>query len=551
MAPTPPSDHLISLPTVLALLEADTPLSMSQLQRMLATVRRVGRPDLWWSVAQAIARHRPPRPRPQRAIVRVAIRMGDPVAARLLFELADLADDPEMIELHARASALHARQSPREALRALAEQGPEGRLLAAELACSVGDASLAIELYTLGRAQEPGRPEPIVGLARMALWGMDLDEARALAALVREEPGARRVLAACDLLAGDPAGALVALERLIEEDPSDGEAKTWRAEALLRLGRHRAADQAAREAQFTSRGLLVPSRVISFLARAQMEAGGGRAGKSVELDGLLEPVAESASTPTVERCERALEAFGGNRTPGASWLVDGQACPYPTPIHPRTCGQRAQMVLKTRGPQAALATFDDLLERHGDHPHLRTYRAELLLWLGRWEAAATDLRQALAADHRTVWAWVGLGATFMLQGDHRQALATWEEGAALFDGFVGPTTWAYRAEAYRKLGELDQAETNLVQAVNTSSRRLGTWINRALLDAARGDLEPATELAASLHAKAPGLTGSGEAVEQLERALVRMRGNRSSSLITWFADDGHLRILHWHAPTGR
>ena len=292
------------------------------------------------------------------------------------------------------------------------------------------------------------------------------------------------------------------------------------------------------------------ARVLRYLGKSaahKLRVKGHHRFVQPELTRLVSAACTNPSS-AVEACEAAMRAFGGNRTPGATWRHDGELTRFPTPPHYRSLGRRAQMLLKVRGPQAALGAFDDLLTLHGDHPHLRTYRAELLLWLGRFEEAEEVLVGALTTDPKTIWAWVGLGAARMFQGRAREALATWEEGASTCN-FTGPTTWAYRAETHRLLGDLDQAEHNLTEAIRTSPRRLGTWINHALVRSARGEPRDAALLAQELHELAPELMGTADTPEdRLSHALTLMHGNRSSSLVTWFDRRGRLRVLSWSPP---
>jgi len=535
--------------TKLLRLEPDLP--MEGWQRMLRSAKEAGSPDLWFAVAQRVAAHRPAGHPLQVATVRVALGMGDPAAA---LQLADAtgARDPETLELVARARGTMDPTSAGPSIDAWAASADrEGRLRAAAFAAYVGDVPRCRRLYQAAYEDEGPDHEAALGLATLALWALALEEAERLAEPALPHRTARRILAACRVLRGDAAGAVDELDALVAEDPEDGEAHTWRAEALLALGRPEDAVTAASVAMRHARTPSLSARVLRYLATSAVHKTKGSGGNVTyvqpELTRLISAVAPNP-TSALDACKAAMEAFGGNRTPGLTWLRDGELARFPVPPHHRSLGRRAQMLIKVRGAGAALGAFDALLAEHGDHPHLRTYRAELLLWLGRYDEAEEVLAGVVADEPETIWAWVGLGAARALLERPHDALATWEEGAATCN-YTGPTTWAYRAETYRRLGDLEQAEHNLAEAMRTSPRRLGTWINRALLRAAKGDPTSAATLARELRRLAPELTGPGEAPETLlEHALERMRGNRSSSLVTWFDRRGRLRVLSWSPP---
>ena len=117
---------------------------------------------------------------------------------------------------------------------------------------------------------------------------------------------------------------------------------------------------------------------------------------------------------------------------------------------------------------------------------MNTYRGEFLLWCGAYAEAAAAFSASLERDRATKWAWIGLGATWMLRGDRKRALETWDEGLAVTH-FAGPTLWAYKGECLRREGRYAEAREALEVARETSPRRLATHINLALLDAIDGD----------------------------------------------------------------
>jgi len=126
------------------------------------------------------------------------------------------------------------------------------------------------------------------------------------------------------------------------------------------------------------------------------------------------------------------------------------------------------------------------------------------------------------------WAWIGLGASVMLQGDLRRAQKIWEQGLARTHPVPGPTLYVYRGECYRRQGELDLARAELETGLRQKPQRLSARINLALLDE---DPEAIARAERDCMAFAPLLMAelTGSPAERLEHVLEAMRGNRSSS----------------------
>ena len=128
------------------------------------------------------------------------------------------------------------------------------------------------------------------------------------------------------------------------------------------------------------------------------------------------------------------------------------------------------------------------------------------------------------------WAWIGLGATAMLQGELDEAQQTWRQGLRAA-GCAGPTLFVYRGECYRLQGQRTAARRDLELAVQQKPTRLSAWINLALLDG--GDL--ASRVERECVEQMPMLMGElgGDLSDRLEGVLSAMRGNRGSSRITY------------------
>ena len=127
---------------------------------------------------------------------------------------------------------------------------------------------------------------------------------------------------------------------------------------------------------------------------------------------------------------------------------------------------------------------------------------------------------------------------------------------------TGPAVYPPRAEALRQLGRFDEARADLRRAVETGPNRLATWINAGLLEAAVGDesaladafervrrqaaglvADAAQELHEVAWLDADGLPRASVQGRLLEHMLHMLRGNRATSLITYFRQDGSLRVL--------
>jgi tetratricopeptide (TPR) repeat protein len=191
-------------------------------------------------------------------------------------------------------------------------------------------------------------------------------------------------------------------------------------------------------------------------------------------------------------------------------------------------GATVQLVLWTRGADATRALYDELAPRVDNHPLYRIYDGELELWMGAYEQAERIFREILDRDDRVRWAWIGLGASVMLQGDLQQAHKIWERGLSRTHPVPGPTLYVYRGECYRRQGELELARNELETALRQKPQRLSARINLALLDR---DPDALAGVERDCAAFAPLLMAElqGSPAERLEQVLEAMRGNRSSS----------------------
>ncbi len=108
----------------------------------------------------------------------------------------------------------------------------------------------------------------------------------------------------------------------------------------------------------------------------------------------------------------------------------------------------------------------------------------------------------------------------------------------------------YRGEANRLLGRLDEAEPDLTRATRDKPQRLSAWINRTLCAESSGNPAPAQVLGAQLAQTNPSFwrdaaKAASSPDQTLATCLVLMRGNRSSTILTYLTKDDTLRLVRW------
>ena len=384
--------------------------------------------------------------------------------------------------------------------------------------------------------------------ARLALWRRQPAVARSL---LRDLPRTPE-LACLEAIAAVQEGDLEVAESLLRallDGEQRAEAWSWLATLLRMQRRYAEAIRAADAARACSTQFNLVPPLEREVADAYQRVGAGSAppawlGGLRQAIGLwLRPIRklEHAAAlyalglrprDSVRRIEGVLAAFGGNHTPFLTTVQQGRLVSCHLPVDARHLGSCIQRVLRTRGADAVRALFDAYLPRLAGHPLIRTYQGEIELWMGAYEDAARAFHAAIAKDRRTRWAWIGLGASTMLQGDLMRAQKIWRQGLSFtsrLTGVVGPSLHVYRGECYRRQGQRERARRDLDTALRQKPQRLSTRINLALLDE---DPTVLAQVEADCVAVAPFLmeTLSGSPAERLEQTLTAMRGNRSSSL---------------------
>lgn len=409
-----------------------------------------------------------------------------------------------------------------------------------------------------GRVDEAERlvkesPASTVWRARFALWR---DQPKVALALVKDLPPSAEVRcleAVAAVLEGRLSEAESLLRALLESEVR-AEAWSWLATVLRQQKCHAEAVQAADAASLASPVFMLATQLerelsanvpsSSTLTRLLQFIGFRiRTVSKLEYADLLYPLGLKPEDP-IETLQKVLERFAGNHTANLTTVDQGTLASHPLPPHPRYLAASIQVVLWTRGIEAARALYRELAPRVHGHPLFRIYQGELELWVGAYEEAARIFQEALARDPRVKWAWIGLGASAMLQGDLREAQKIWAKGISVTD-FAGPSLYVYRGECYRRQGEVARARRDLEVALRQKPERISARINLALLDGERDTLERAERECVAL---APLLMDelSGSTAEKLEKVLEAMRGNRSSS--PW-RQSYHLWGRVWRRPS--
>ncbi|MBK8254059.1 MAG: hypothetical protein IPK82_15515 [Polyangiaceae bacterium] len=466
-------------------------------------------------------------------------------------------------------------QAARHAASRAAQSGVEEAAWHAAAAYEVTEnCDEAKRIYSDLEKNSSRRLEARAALCRLALWEGDyalaIEWADRILGSARNHTDAIRWRAAASLMLGNMTAAEAGLRELESLHDNSVETWVWRGEFALCSGDYQSALQWFEKAQ-QGAGSFSPLDIVAGVTRAQL----GEWGTSYQpfLDGYVSklPVATESlrrlglklnaeSETPLETLQRWRKLVGGNRSRTlTSYSTEHGLLHFNECDNCRSECRRAQDLVQTGGVEAALATFQQVVERFPDKPFPLCYRGELLVWLGQYDAARVDFESALRIRQDTRWAYVGLGAVDLLTGNCSGAIETFERGAEMANG-AGPTTFAYRGEAYRLQGNLAGAVTDLTHACRTAPLRVGAWINLALTHAAMDDSEALQKIYHELHKIAPGLLAEakvecafhpfellGPAAQNqlMEHMLKMLRGNRSSTFGTWFNSRGELRAVTW------
>jgi tetratricopeptide (TPR) repeat protein len=511
-------------------------------------------------------------------------------ALRALEAAAGIEDGAGALWMELAGVAAEAGESARalEAIaRALAlEDGAHFFLEAARVADLAGDAERAERLLEQGRDRAPTDGRFVRGLAEHRLWRRDDAGALALVDSLQTAEGyaseeealdCERIRAAVRLFEGDPAGALA----LLEGEGGDYRRPLLRAEARWRLGDVAGAHQELTKASMSAPGFLPIAWLLRARANFDHELEDNRDafqrfGVRYDLFGetgeLLRGLVDEADAIMREGdpdgvCalyDEALLALGGNRTMTPTRLVDGRAERLPPITGERFAARRALESVRSLPPEEALERLGAVVERFGGSALTEAHRGELLLWLGRYDEARASLEKAIGITEATRWPYIGLSAIDLVEGEWERSLETNARGIRAMEGTIGAAVHVHHGEARYRLGRLDEAVTDLEEALRIHPSRVSARLLLVLALHARdaeGDAARASEVMAPLFEQAIGLLSDaarslGTVLPEerslaalapiLEEAVRMLGGNRSSTVMIYRGPKGELRFVpHW------
>lgn len=427
--------------------------------------------------------------------------------------------------------------------------------------------------------RDPSDAAAAVALADLSLWQGD-----AAAAVRRAEaaPGALgragllRIRGQLALAAGSIEHALADLSAALalHETP---EAHLARAEVLIARARWDEAHASLSRAAAIGEGYLFAAWMLRFLAAAGERPDPHAPVNPRQIEEFAEALAEVAPAgpaalasglqgPLVAATREALARLGHNRSAFATYHDGHVLRRVSTRTGVRHASRQALQAIRAAAPARVLALFEAVIARWPRSSLPLAHRGELRMWLGEDDRARADLEAAIAINPRTRWAYVGLTLLATRAGDPAGALAVSERGIAQMRGTVGPAVYAHRAGARLALGDRDGALADLREATALHPTRVGAWVELGLALALCGDLAGLAGAWEHLRARAPGLVSDaadelglaawGDMSESpgpddqraiLARALVLLRGNRSSTCVTYVTGAGRLRTVP-HGP---
>ncbi|MDI3289482.1 hypothetical protein [Polyangium sp. 15x6] len=481
-------------------------------------------------------------------------------AARLAFRLGDLRLGDAWIT---QALALAAAESPRAAAKV--------HMAAASFDRSAGRFSGCKRHVELALALVPDEPALRERAAILLhAFGAENDTARQTGLAEEAEALVRRARDKSER--GDPRGAIL---DLLAAKHIGGEAQIWRIDLeLVALGRRHFGFLDVEALTAIGRGPDEPTREAGIeraLHRRFVAPALERAARIVNRawdvlpDAALAPLAwrfgdrfreEEGELPAPRDQKLRLLA---RLFPEAMLARLGDQDNLPLRSSARHRAKVLQWSIRSRAPADVLGEFDAILRDHPRSHHPHAYRGELLLWLGRVDEAEEDFRRGLVIQPRARWLHIGMGAVHVLRDEYAAALACFQRSIDCAPALVGPTLYGVRGEAHRLRGDLSAAVEDLARTCRDTPSRASAWVNLWLAENDLGHAEARDAAWKELTRRAPWLLADAAeealglalpAVEDerarratLEHALRMLRGNRSSSCVTYFTRDGELRTV--------
>jgi tetratricopeptide (TPR) repeat protein len=159
-----------------------------------------------------------------------------------------------------------------------------------------------------------------------------------------------------------------------------------------------------------------------------------------------------------------------------------------TPSFWKARAQLAECVLCQGHEAEAFALMDECVAELADRASPErseavTWRGELYLWLGRYDAALADFAPGIASGSSYALIWGG--AAQLLQGAHDRALAVLDRAVQASPRDAEAYVW--RGEAHERLGNADRALADFDRAVALTGLLVWPCVGRALAKASTGD----------------------------------------------------------------
>jgi tetratricopeptide (TPR) repeat protein len=399
-----------------------------------------------------------------------------------------------------------------------------------------------------------------IAKAHFSLWNSDLFQAQKIAEKILLqihspnnnldldndsddiEREAKLICIAVHMLKGNLNDAHKKIHSLLTKFPNDAQGLLWESEyCLLQKNYEKASHLIATAIEHQEHYCFI-SQIIRHICLESLSLANGHLPwkmQDLEIFPHLKILGIQGEEPA-SNLMKIREHFSGNRHRVLTYLQDNSLIYVQLPLPPRHIGRMMQHILFTRGMNAAIKQAKYEYQQN-PVPLFIIYLGELYLWTGQYQEAADCFEQSISLDKNTKWAWIGLGACHMLEGNLQKALQTWKRGLDIVH-FAGPTLYAYRGECYRLLGETQKAYADIRHAIQEKPNRLSAHFNLALLNC-ESFPEKTHQYVKDLKKEKPFFVQDIQQKEKmppnefLQKALLSMRGNRSSTFYTYFVND--------------
>jgi tetratricopeptide (TPR) repeat protein len=371
--------------------------------------------------------------------------------------------------------------------------------------------------------------------------------------------------------------SLSLFEKVSKASPFYTESRLWRAEMLWRVGRNQDAWQEIDSIVPHVGGFVFGTSLVKvFLNYDEKQADNTR--KHIqwqpqmfhEISPMMSQIQASFADilhhkeeeRAIDCLKKTLTSMAGNRSSIVSLVSDNEQGLRTVPAveSPRSAARRVLELIGLREQSEIEEKFQELMAKFPEVPVLWCHRGEYYLWIGDYVSARADFHTALEIEARTRWGYIGLAGVHVVLEEWEQALDVCEQGVEMMHGTEGPSLLIYRGEAHRRLQHWGQAQQDLQRACEQRPGRLSAWINLALCMGAQGEHEQQSKHFRHVAATAPVLVhqagrerglgwysinnpSNDDQRMILEQCLVMMRGNRSSSKISYFRNNNELCLV--------